>query len=147
MNSTKKRKLIIDRSKWLNNFSTDYECTYSELLNEDGNMCCLGFAGAQLCGAKRRELLGKSIPEEVAKVYKRGLSFLLNFYSSTESYNSNIANELIHLNDDHIPNTPSSRLRREKKITEIFAKQDIVVKFVGRYPEYVYENQKKDKVK
>lgn len=118
-----KDRLIINRSKWktgeiLGNFTGKGD---TELLNEEGFMCCLGFCCHQM-GISKKELLNKSIPSELVNWEIPGLL-------DKRGNDSKFANDALGINDD----PKLSIKKREKKIKKHFAKENIIVKFKGKY--------------
>jgi hypothetical protein len=133
--SVKKIKtLIIDRKTWARgNIST------SSLLNEENMKCCLGFAAEQICHASKKEILNMSTPGDVPRVFRRGLSWLIDNYNynnnnnnnNNNNFSSDIAMDLMKINDDGSPTSDKANKSRESKIKRRFAKHGIIVKFIN----------------
>lgn len=112
------KKFTIKRSEWYRGKAQD-----SLLLNEDKQKCCLGFYGLS-CGLRPRDIIGISAPagviDEHSKLWK---TFLI---TESDGFNSYDADQLMLINDDE----KTSDAHKEKKITALFKKQSITVKFV-----------------
>ncbi len=117
------KTLVIDRKRWARGGNGGA----SALLNNEGNMCCLGFLG-KACGAPANRLLERSLPSD----------------TKTEShefgYWSNLANipwpkgiefkpedDIAALNDDIILTDEE----RESALKPLFLKLGYRLKFVG----------------
>ena len=63
---TKKPTVTIDRLKWRRGGSShNDEEGKTQLLNDGGRMCCLGFHAVQICGASPEEIKGIADPQRV----------------------------------------------------------------------------------
>ena len=62
------REFTIYRDKWVrgDRYHNDYHLGRSALLNENDNMCCLGFLG-KACGISQKRMLNKTAPDDVAR--------------------------------------------------------------------------------
>lgn len=67
------KTLKITRSKWLRDNGNDPEYI-GLLLNDEGGMCCLGFACKQLAGMEDKELLDLGTPASVFDNYYPNVS-------------------------------------------------------------------------
>jgi len=63
---TERKKFTVKRSQWLRGGKSPDKRFWNDpmLLNRDGNRCCLGFAGEQLCGLSNEQLLDISGPRD-----------------------------------------------------------------------------------
>lgn len=119
----KKDYLIINREKWRYGGDVNDDILgFTQLLNTKGKMCCLGFRCHQL-GIPLKALKGKATPGNLSNnwdipdlIDKRG-------------FNSVLTGAAISIND----NAFISNEDREKRLIELFAKHDIIVKFKGKY--------------
>ena len=143
--------MVINRSKWVS-APCDDNCAYkgdSMLLNENGNMCCLGFLSLKR-GLKKKEIDGCCSPKDVVSehvlhrkahptfpldgsVYKEEIERLSkklgDMLGKKTTSNSRWCNQAMRINDD-------CRLTLEeieKKLIVHFKKIDINLKFVGKY--------------
>lgn len=144
-------KLVIKRKKWVNGSNnsdallnkelkeTDWAGA-SELLNDKGNMCCLGFLG-KACGIPKSSLLNECVPFEAI----RSLDNLGNMNKKTQDKllkkidetpfrkllnkkltHTKVCNSLIKVNDS----TKITNAKREEKIAHHMKKIGVQVKFV-----------------
>jgi hypothetical protein len=117
-------ELIIDRSKWIRGAASDDTWL---LRARDGHMCCLGFY-ALACGLTEDQI--RNVPGPL-DAFPNGISSDDNdncfINTPGEWLLSDIDRaRLISYNDDsHV-----SDQEREEKITKIFAKHGVTVKFV-----------------
>lgn len=114
--------LTIDRSKWRTgkeNFGSTGEGD-TELLNEDGFMCCLGFRCEQM-GIPKDLLLYKGTPASIS-------NYDIPDLVDEQGWNLPFCTMAMDLNDENMP-----RKDREKAIKEHFATKDIIVIFTGKY--------------
>ena len=138
------KTLIIDRKKW-GRGRTGGSLLTDEFSEVTGKMCCLGFFSRN-CGFKPKEIRGIGLPEEVIenlmndvdtygtmtkaetkeklfnKLKKRGFDL-----KSFKKIGTGLANKLALIND----NTDTTDETKERKITELFGKVGIKVKFVN----------------
>ncbi|HEY5268173.1 MAG TPA: hypothetical protein VII94_03485 [Candidatus Saccharimonadales bacterium] len=103
------------------------------LLDKDGKMCCLGFAGRYLCNLPDERLLDSGTPAHLGDAFWQGLPWLLqeaeNIHGEPigtleDSYE---CKELMYVNDDSM----CSDAEREVIIIETFAEYGIDVTFEG----------------
>lgn len=114
------KKVIIDRSKWLNAY-TRFTLGPSFMLDRNGNMCCLGFVCAAE-GVRAEDLLDKITPRYVNKA-----PYALLYYGDRES----LAETAIEYND----NPQLTTVGRENALKLIFASEGTYeLEFVGEYP-------------
>jgi hypothetical protein len=66
--TTKEKRLVctVDRKTWVRGNKGGI----SALLNEEGNMCCLGFLG-ETCGVPRKLLLRTAVPDSLSPVQQK----------------------------------------------------------------------------
>ena len=123
-------KLTINRKRWLRGQKD------SVLRNEEGLMCCLGFY-CLLKKFKISDIFNRSAPEEVLKrtrvdvinkTTKLGRLLIDNDNEEGKIINNNeVCNDLMICND----NTDISDKQRERRITQLFKKINVEVKFVN----------------
>jgi len=114
------KKVVIDRSKWLNAY-TRYTLGPSQMLDQKGNMCCLGF----VCAAENvhpKNMLAKLTPRFVT---------CSPFALVCGTHLTDLANTAMEYNDD----STLSKSGREKALQQIFAAEGTYeLEFVGAYP-------------
>ena len=111
-------KFIIKRSNWLRGKGS----FRSRLLNDYGEMCCLGFLG-KACGMSKRTLYGQTCPIMVDEFGVRYPEKIIN--AKTKS-NTKACKRLMVTND-------SERIKdsdREKSLKRQFKRIGITVKFI-----------------
>lgn len=120
------KKFTIKRSEWARGVARsplDRNC----LLNDKGMKCCLGFYSLA-CGLQPENIKNFGSPSEVTdyegKIWDTFLLEKSNFGES-RSNDSEICNDLIAVNDGL-----STDKFKEEQIVDIFATQDIKVKFI-----------------
>lgn len=118
LNGTIKEFKVI-RAKWLRGSD-------SELLDENGKMCCLGFVCSQL-GISKELLQDKDNPYEI----KLLLPYLTDYYHSM-IVDSSLSKEAIQINDD----VNISDSIRESKLIKLFKQYGLSIKFEGYYDTY-----------
>jgi len=136
-------KFTIDRSKWRTGrygVSDDEVPNIgpSQLLNEDGFMCCLGFY-LEACGLHRDALFTQLDPSQVlesdAAEPEQIPAWLLNAGDLDETggkvQSSDLCNSLISDNDDDEYLLDDTR---ETSIANRFLEVGVDVEFVGEYP-------------
>lgn len=114
------KKVVIDRSKWLNAY-TRYTLGPSLMLDQNGNMCCLGF----VCAAE-----GVDEPKMLNCITPR---FVVNSPPALAKLENltNLACTAMKYNDD----SSLSKSGREKALIQIFvAEGTYELEFVGEYP-------------
>ena len=119
------KKFKVKRSKWFRGQGSDD----SFLLNNEGQMCCLGFYSAA-CGIKKSYLKNEEAPGEInSDIQNQWQTFLLNDsdIDTEEQYkiDSWACTQLMKINDDE----NMSDTEREEKLTKLFANDGIEVKF------------------
>ena len=118
----------IDRSRWRN---AGHDMGLTKLLNEQGYMCCLGFACQQLGGLEDKEIYMRASPMGTACSTQRILrNKKLIQYNSRYAYfrNSLLAEQAMLINDKDMPES-----ERELKLVNLFADHDIKLEFYGEY--------------
>lgn len=132
-------KYTIDRSKWRRGFERldVAEVGYTELLNEKGNMCCLGMIEEQR-GCSRVRLLNAPNPASAhlcdrsdGGISEPGLLWALNERHAEEKYVdiTQLTAAAMRINDDLYISDAS----REARLIELFAKHDVELVFEGEY--------------
>lgn len=130
------RTYIIDKSKWVFGGRLNRKrLGLSRLLNDEGNMCCLGQCALQ-DGAK--DLENELTPSNVRGQLPRD-----NWMVNEVGNDSGLADEAMCIND-----SPALTQReREKRLREVFRKAGHRIKFINnRFPEQVRKNPGKRKV-
>lgn len=111
-----KRNFVIDRNTWARK-TYGIDKGPSRLLNELGNMCCLGHIAVQL-GCNESEIKGMGVPHKTDVGTKRfGMEFV----------NTNLMTMLLIENDDF----KTEDKVKEEKITEILHKNGFGCKFIN----------------
>ena len=132
MKLKKPKEFTIDRSKWVQGgYENNGELLgFSELLNDEGNMCCLGFY-SKACGVHEDGLLGQYTPAELQDQQVP--------YMTVNGCSSPFASDLMKLNDNsnNYRYNEVHKRDKEKLIKEKFKLIDVKVKFVGQYPKGV----------
>ncbi len=144
MSLKKPEVLTINRGKWVQGGERVGEILGSpELLNDEGNMCCLGFYAKQ-CGVPEDKLSGIATPEQVKGSTRVPYmtTKLADEYKSPGGrhiVNSELAKVLMSINDheEGSINENLSLKDKEKLVREEFKKIDVAVRFTGKYPEGV----------
>jgi hypothetical protein len=117
--------LIIDRSKWIN---ANHGNGFTELLNNEGFSCCLGFRCNQM-GVPKKDLLGISTPEILAEDNDWiNIPDLVHLFGGIVQ-ETPFTLEAIDIND----NNELGLLKREIDLIKLFKEKDIIVKFKGKY--------------
>ena len=123
------KQLIIDRSKWRTG-GIAYDETHGDthLLNEKGNMCCLGFYCVQLVGINKRDIYEIAQPEDLndVNVYDDAMLHLVN---EDNLRNTHFTEKAIDINDSE----ELTNEEREKNIQEHFKQIDVEVMFTNDY--------------
>lgn len=132
-------KLVIDRSKWIRGIEDK-----AKLLDEKGNMCCLGFECIRQ-GFPSRVLLDELTPEDAANNDKREVANLALITLDVtgapltgddwRAHDTGMASRLMGINDD----TFMSDAQREEAIQKEFAEVGVQVEFVGEGNPYQAE--------
>jgi hypothetical protein len=112
------KTITIKRSKWARGGMNGD----SFLLNEAGNMCCLGFAANQMNRIARCELFEGATPEDV---YTKASPFT-NVDEDGFVKDNVLSETAIMIND----NARISDKVRERRLTTLFKKFGIKIKFV-----------------
>ena len=112
-------KLVIDRSKW----------GAGGLLNDDGKMCCLGFA-SKACGASEDEIGGLAFPPH-SFVGKYNMPPWMCCNEKCTDTRCRPAAVLGHaaaagINDSSIPES-----EKEERLAKLFAANGIELSFIG----------------
>ena len=131
------KQLIIDRSKWRTG-GEGYRHTGigdTQLLNDDGYMCCLGFYCLQ-AGVPQDKILNVGEPDDIVNVREfydksEDFAFLLvdRDYDDDSMINTDFTRTAIRINDKESI-TPDER---EKMIKDHFKYMGIEVVYEGQY--------------
>jgi hypothetical protein len=139
-------KFIIDRSQWRTGADSNYATGKGDtnLVNEQGFMCCLGFYCLQ-AGVAQPAITGVGLPEdldtEVIKAYNNtDLALLIreeeNYYGDIIIRNSKLADNAVDINDS----TDYSPQVKEEKLKALFNENGIEIEFINDYTIYNEEN-------
>lgn len=139
---TKKIKVTIDRSKWrTGNMSKNQTGRgFTELLNAQGYMCCLGFC-LQASKVAKKYLSSSNTPMRAVYAAKlQGKVKLDNLFRSQGvkalAYreeiivNTDLTSQAMRINDN-VLTTPK---QKEKELLELFKDSVFEIEFTGRYP-------------
>jgi hypothetical protein len=138
----KKIKVTIDRTRWrTGDLSTNRTGEgYTQLLNQEGYMCCLGFCLKASKVAKKylafsntpmRAVRAAQLKGEVknANLFRsQGVQALVD--STDIVANTDLTSKAIRINDNALT-TPK---QKEKELLELFKDSVFEIKFTGRYP-------------
>ena len=131
---SEKIKVLIDRSKWrTGQFSNNKTgIGYTNLVNHEGYMCCLGFI-CKAAGVSYNHLLGVSTPEDLSYDARKGTNLreLLSVHDTSK--NSLRTKSAMQINDFQAT-TPAEK---EKELLELFKDSDFELEFFGNYKEKV----------
>lgn len=133
------KTLTIDRAKWRCGgdalWPTREEPKFkrglgvTELLNEEGFMCCLGFACNQLGKVQKKHLMGITQPEDVSDVIEKAIPLLTSKWKESVWSDTDLSTAAIEINDDKF----MAPEQREKALSELFKSYDIEIVFKGDY--------------
>lgn len=113
----KMKRFTVKRSKWARGGQNGS----SLLLNQQGSMCCLGFAANQISCILKKKLALAACPDEVFK----GASFLTRLDDEGYVVDNKLSDEAIEINDSHLINDNE----REEQLKKLFRKHGIIVTF------------------
>ena len=130
------KSFVVDRETWYRGKGAGKSC----LLNTNGKLCCLGFY-ARSCGVEDRLMRNIGDPNNLVEMLdgektifdikvnhvNRKANVLWETKLVHNKKNSDICNKLMTVNDSETFDT----FEREKKLTALFKKIGIKVKFVG----------------
>lgn len=120
------RVVVIDRRTWRyggHGLTSLYGKT--QLLNDEGFRCCLGFALQQLEGLSDEELLHEGSPASLNRDMK---VFTIRTHSSQPD-NSDFSYKAIYMNDDAL----LTKSDREAELVRLGKEVGIAFEFVGEY--------------
>lgn len=118
------QELVIDRQKWRTGSDGPHKTGEgtTQLLNEQGFMCCLGFECLRL-GLTEENILQIGEPQEVDEAYYDNIDYML----TGARFQKDWVTEAIEVNDN-----PELTLdQKEALIESIFGKEGIEVKFIN----------------
>lgn len=137
--------LVIDRNRWARGKKNGL----SSLLNDDGNMCCLGFAALQITGLSETDIQGFGQYEELTDhtdhLLEHGTPFC-EPYHGEHDYDPTIMdtkfhNQAVEINDFELGNSTiyfgtrdvlvESEEDREEQLTKLFKENGIDVTFIN----------------
>lgn len=128
MNGEKKRKFIIDRSKWRCGGETGENAKgfgSTRLLNGEGYMCCLGQIAKQL-GYINADLIGLGEPYELHDDDEK--NFEENILVNSDTCNTDLTSDAMSINDD----ADITIKERERQLKARFKEEGISLVFVGK---------------
>lgn len=112
------KRFTVRRSKWRRGGPKNiHTMGYTNLLNEQGFMCCLGFACNQICRIPKKKLLGESLPD---KVIGNESTFV-----DRHGVNKNFVYTAVRINDASYINDKV----REARLKKLFKENGILVTF------------------
>lgn len=123
------KKIIIDRAKWRTGAEGRYATGTgdTQLLNEDGFMCCLGFFCNQ-SGIPKTKLLDNGDPEDIAdKIQEKKLIKKIPILFNGS--NTTITKAAIKINDSRTMRVST----KETKLKKLFKKVKVLFIFKGNY--------------
>lgn len=106
------KEFKVNRNKWLRGST-------SELIDDNGNMCCLGFICNQL-GIPKASMKDKDNPYEIKVL----LPYLTEMYHSL-IVDSDLAKKAVQFNDD----SNLFESEREAQLIKLFKKHNLTLKF------------------
>ena len=120
------RTLVIKRSKWARGILNGY----SALLNDKGNMCCLGF-DARACGFGPKFLKDAGTPEDMdfknkTRAVEKAPHLLMFSDMDGHVEDTVFVRQAMETNDD----VDISESAREQELYELFHHEGIVVEFI-----------------
>lgn len=117
-------EFTVDRSKWRcgGNGPNQNGVGETQLLNDQGYMCCLGFVAKQL-GAQQTDIYKVECPQYVPR-------FIGNILVDDDGMDSLLTNRAMSIND--FPST--SKEQKEQHLIQLFAEEGNSIKFIGEYP-------------
>lgn len=122
----KKYKIVIDRSKWRTGYNSENATgkgSYTELLNEEGFKCCLGFMTQQIT---KKGIFSHSDPGSCEFSIP-----LLNYKDGTCYENTELSRDAITINDSDIP-----LKEKEVALKKLFKDTPISLTFKGKAVPY-----------
>lgn len=123
----KKLHFTVDRTKWVCGDNSHVWDNPSELLNNAGNMCCLGQIMKQ-CGFKKAELQNYPSPADaLSATGATGGGFLVTQVDD-RTRNTALATRAMRIND----HASLTKAAREIRLKELFARNNVVLTFKGR---------------
>ena len=126
------KHLIIDRNKWRTGGAIyDKRFGNTELLNDRGMMCCLGFYCLQIGNKSPNEISERALPESLNS--DKGIEelvVLLDLSDYITLKNNTFTEAAININD----NEDLSNEFREIQIQQHFKTINVDVKFINEYP-------------
>ena len=130
----KPMKVVIDRTKWRrggDRHELVKEGGKTQLLNDKGMMCCLGFV-SKACGHTDKDILYVGGPGGIREKSENLISYLLRYRSGypKQPYNlveNKLTDQAIAINDKF--DLPQKE--REDRLSQLFAKHRIQLEFVN----------------
>lgn len=115
------KSFVVDCKTWYRGRGSNSSC----MLNTNGKSCCLGFYARQ-CGVENKLMRKKATPLDVVR-NTRDIQVQWDTKLIKHNKNSITCERLMETNDSRDLTEPE----REKKLTALFKKNGIKVKFVG----------------
>lgn len=129
------KQLEVDRSRWVfGGKRFREELGETAMLNDQGNMCCLG----QICyqaGVGAESLLEQADPEDALEREMRPLT-KMRFYGPA---NTTLACQAMRINDSK----GKGLQQREYELQALFREAGYKLKFTGKYPESVLAGKRR----
>jgi len=113
------KTLIINRNKWRRGY---VKTGRTELLNNCGFMCCLGFHSLQFTKAEKEDIKDRSLPSDISCNIGRTILLV------KQKIDSAFSDEAANINDNRI----ISEKQREYKLKKLFKSKNYHIKFTGK---------------
>ncbi len=124
-----RKKLIVNRSKWRSGDGMTQKRSSGKgeirLLNNEGYMCCLGFACKQFGDLEDKHILHLDSPKQAYTAIEK----LSNHVFHDCVQNTSLSKQAMTINDDSL----LTREEREKELKALFSKFHVDLSFVGKY--------------
>jgi len=113
------KTFIVDCNRWANSALNN---GVPKLLNNRGNMCCLGFCLRQ-CGINESSLFGKNYPSSGPRRYSNNLRPFVR----SDSQDTKLSNDAAAINDD----STLSLFQKIKALKTLFKSKGYAIKFIN----------------
>jgi hypothetical protein len=127
-----KIKVTIDRARWRTGLhSVNHTgAGATELLNQEGYMCCLGFC-CQAAGILDTAINGIGAPSDLCRVDKEAEKKIGSLVTNVINYplNSRLSRAAMTINDNEYSTAPE----KEEKLLELFKDSEFELEFIGEY--------------
>lgn len=115
------KEFTVIRSQWVNGSNSE-ERGDPCLMNEQGYLCCLGFACRNM-GVNDRQLLNNSTPEDVLKEESKITT--IGSWNINRIVDNSVTDDAIRINDDEV----SSQKKKELDLTILFKNNGVDIIF------------------